>query len=96
MQTSSIRAIAAALNVSERMVYLADRLRRSGRTDLIEAVEHGDMTMAAAIREITGTHLPSRYDKLVLAWNRCDDDERTRFLMNLADMAGLLTLTEPD
>ena len=72
------------------MVYYAAQLRRGGRADLIEAVESGEMTMAAAIRELTGSRLPNLYEKLVLAWTRCDDAEREKFLAELARL-GLVT-----
>ena len=49
------------------------------------------MTVVAAIRELRGTMLPDRYNKLVLAWNRCSDDKQVRFLLHLAN-AGLITL----
>ena len=44
------------------------------------AVERGEMTVAGAVMELHGIALPDRYGKLVQAWNRCDEDERARFL----------------
>jgi hypothetical protein len=91
----SRRVIAAVNQVSERSLYYSQQIFRSGRGDLIGAVQRGEMTIAAAIRELTGARLPDRYDKLVLAWNRCDDEERRRFLDELASL-GLVTLDSSD
>lgn len=38
------------MNVSERLVYMARRLLRSGRDDLVEAVDRGEMTVHAALK----------------------------------------------
>ena len=46
----TVKTTAKAMNVSERQVYLARRVLRSGRDDLIQAVERGEMTVAAALR----------------------------------------------
>jgi len=73
------------------MLYYSQEVARSGREDLKAAVARGEMTIAAAIRELRGTTLPDRYDKLVLAWNRCSNDDQVRFLMVLASL-GLVTL----
>jgi hypothetical protein len=70
--------------VSERSIYYARQLNRSGRADLMEAVQRGEMNLFAALRELTGTRLPTRFEKLVLAWNRCDDADRARFIAALS------------
>lgn len=88
---NSARAAAELMNVSERMVYYSRELIRSGRDDLIAAVQAGEMTMAAAIRKVRGTVLPDRYDRLVLAWNCCDELEQSRFLVALKE-AGFIRL----
>jgi hypothetical protein len=44
---------------------------------------------------VTGRHLPDRYEKIVLAWNRASDDDRARFLVVLANM-GVVELLAPD
>jgi hypothetical protein len=73
----SVRAVADAMAISERLLSYAQELRRSGREDLVAAVERGEMTVAGAVMELHGIALPDRYDKLVQAWNHCDEDERT-------------------
>ena len=55
------------------------------------AVERGEMTVAGAVMELHGIALPDRYGELVQAWNRCDEDERARFLTALEE-AGMVTL----
>ena len=53
----------------------------------------GDMTVAAAIRELNGRKLPDRYGKLVLAWNRAGDEVRGRFV---AEMIRIGIVRPPD
>jgi pyruvate/2-oxoglutarate dehydrogenase complex dihydrolipoamide acyltransferase (E2) component len=93
---TSVRAAAALMNVSERQVHLAGELLRSGRADLIEATESGKTTLAAALRELRAARLPDRHEKLVLAWNRCDDEERGRFLIKLVQMGVVMFPPDDD
>lgn len=83
------------MRVSERSIAYAAELRRSGRDDLVAAVERSETTIAAALRQVTGRRLPDRYEKIVLAWNRASDDDRARFLVVLANM-GVVELLAPD
>ncbi|MEJ0015396.1 MAG: hypothetical protein WDN25_02325 [Acetobacteraceae bacterium] len=39
------------LRISGRSIAMARRLRRTGRQDLIDAVERGDMTLEAAVEQ---------------------------------------------
>ena len=87
----SVRAVADAMAISERLLSYAQELQRSGREDLMAAVERGEMTVAGAVMELHGIALPDRYGKLVQAWNHCDEDERARFLTALEE-AGMVTL----
>jgi hypothetical protein len=89
----SVRATADAMAISERLLNYARELQRSGREDLMAAVERGEMTVAGAVIELHGIALPDRYGKLVQAWNRCDEDERARFLTALEE-AGMVTLSQ--
>src|SRR5271165_372171 len=91
---TSVRALAEQAGVSERSHYYGLQLRRSGRTDLVEALLRGEMTTAAAIRELTGDRLPDRYEKLVRAWNRCDTNEQARFVLALMRAGALPTRDE--
>jgi hypothetical protein len=82
---SSLRIRVKVLGLGERYFYYARELQRSGRDDLKKAVERGEMKLSAAIRELRGERLPDRYDKLVMAWNRCSDEERDRFFEALTN-----------
>ena len=87
----NVRATAGAVAIAERLLYYALELQRSGREDLVAAVERGEMTVPGAVMKLHGIALPDRYGKLVQAWNRCDEDERARFLTALEE-AGMVTL----
>jgi hypothetical protein len=88
----SVRAVADAMAISERLLSYARELQHSGREDLMAAVERGEMTVAGAVMELHGITPPDRYGKLVQAWNDCDEDERARFLTALEE-AGMVTLS---
>ena len=77
---TTVKQAAVLMNVSERSIYSARRLFKSGRDDLIAAVERGDMSINKALSIAYGQHRTSRYKRLVRAWNACDEDERQRFL----------------
>jgi hypothetical protein len=86
----SVRATADAMAISEHLLSYARELQSSGREDLVAAVERGEKTVAGAVMELHGIALPDSYGKLVQAWNRCDEDERARFLTALEE-AGMVT-----
>jgi hypothetical protein len=86
----SVRATADAIALSECLLYYAQELQRSGRKDLVAAVERGEMTVTGAVMKLHGVAPPDCYGKLVQAWNRCDEDERARFLTALEE-AGMVT-----
>jgi hypothetical protein len=79
-QGTTVGDAAKLMKVSERMVYYVSRLHRSGREDLIAAVQRREMSVQGALRVIDGTKLPDRYEKLVLAWRRCSETEQARFV----------------
>src|SRR4051794_18503317 len=87
----SLRAVADAMAISERLLSYVQELRGSGREDLVAAVERGEITVAGAVMKLHGIALPDRYGKLVQAWNHCDEDECARFLTALEE-AGMVTL----
>jgi hypothetical protein len=68
------------MNVSERSIYNARRLLRSGRDDLMAAVKCGDMSLNKALSIAYGKRRTSRYERLAQAWSACDEDEQRRFL----------------
>ncbi len=71
---------AKLMSVSERMIYSARRVQRSGRQDLIDAIELNEMTIHAALTHIDGVKQIDRYAALSRAWNAANEDERGRFL----------------
>ncbi len=79
----TVKQAAKALNVSERGIYDARRLIRTGRTDLVAAVKRGDMSVNKAL-VLAGEKQPvSAYQRLCRAWNACSEDEQGRFLINI-------------
>lgn len=68
------------MNVSERSVYYAGRVLRSGRQDLFDACLRGEMSIHAALRIIDGPTPIDRYAALVRAWNQASVAECLRFL----------------
>ena len=76
----TMKQAAEVMNVSERSVYSARRLLRSGRDDLRAAVERGDMSLNKALSIAYGKRRASRYERLMRAWNACDEAEQQRFL----------------
>jgi hypothetical protein len=87
------QAVADAMAISEHLLSYARELQRSGREDLMAAVERGEKTVAGVVMELHGITPPDRYSKLVQAWNQCDEDEHTRFLTALEE-AGMVTLSQ--
>ena len=77
----TVKRDAADLNVSERMIYMCRRLRRSGRDDLVAACDRGEMTVHRALQIAENTPKPTRLDKLFTAWRLCSSEDRKRFLI---------------
>ncbi len=77
----TVKQAAKVMNVSERGIYNARRLIRTGRTDLIAAVDRGDMSVNKAL-VLAGEKQPaSAYQRLIRAWNACSEDVQVRFLV---------------
>ena len=77
----TVKQIAKVMDISERSIYSARRLIRTNRTDLIEAVDRGNMSVNKAL-SIAGLKQPtSAYQRLIRAWNSCREDEKERFLV---------------
>ena len=77
------KQIANVFNVSERMIYMARELRRTGRDDLGAECMAGRLTILGALKIAK----PEKYAKqpdpleaLVAAWCRCDPQSQTAFL----------------
>jgi hypothetical protein len=78
MRKSKIAAKSAG--VSERSLYYYKRVHRSGRQDLLDAIQRGKMTVHAAVRAIDGPKRVDRYAALVKAWNAASGEDRGRLL----------------
>ena len=72
----TFKQAAMIMNVSERMVYLAAKLMRSGRADLIAAVERGELSMHAALKQLEPPRRADTLGPLVRAWNAATLEER--------------------
>lgn len=73
------------MNVSERSVYSAMKVRRlaeeQGRPDIVAAVERGDMSINAALKELAAPSAPADgIGALRRAWKRASEAERLEFL----------------
>ncbi len=55
----TVKQAAILMNVSERTIYMARELKRTGREDLVTAVEQGKMSLHAALKLAR----PKRYAK---------------------------------
>jgi predicted DNA-binding transcriptional regulator YafY len=71
---------AQLMNVSERSVYLARKLVRSGRADLCAAVERGELSLHAALKQIEPPRRKDTLKPVVLAWNAATPGERQAIL----------------
>jgi hypothetical protein len=82
----TVRDAVKLMNVSERLVYMSRRVVRSGKLDLVDAINRGDMTTHATLRIIEGPEPPpDRYDALVQAWNAASEEDRRRLLDAIAE-----------
>jgi hypothetical protein len=84
----TVKQAAELMNVSERSVYLARKLMRSGRADIIAAVERGELSMHAALQQIEPPRQKSTLKPLVLAWNAATPSER-QALLNAVERLGV-------
>lgn len=80
LQKVSVKQAAKMMNVSERMVYEAARLRRSGRVDLIQQVEAGELILHRALILAGLKREPDKLRALCNAWTRCSEGERAQFI----------------
>jgi hypothetical protein len=85
----TVKQMADAIGISERMVYIARRLDRSGRKDLVAAVKRGEIKLHEALRVADGKPKPTSFARLVTACNRSSNDERQRFLSHVGATAPL-------
>ena len=91
----TVRDCARIMNVSERSVYRARELIRTGRADLEAEVMAGKLSLLGALKAAKPEKYghernmrpgDDRYDALVRTWNACDDDGRARFIVKLRAM----------
>lgn len=85
MSGLTVKQAAQLVNVSERSVYDARRLMRSGQTELIQQVGSGQMSLHRALL-IAGLKKPPRKAaNLQSLWLRATATERREFLDWLSD-----------
>lgn len=77
----TIMEAAKLMNVSERSVYMAMKVLRSGRQDLIDAVDKGEISTNKAVSMLENKSKPTKYDRLAKAWGACSEEEKVRFLV---------------
>ncbi len=77
----TVKEAAKLMNVSERSVYMAMKVLRSGRQDLIDAIDKGEISTNKAVSMLENKAKPTKYDRLVKAWNACSEEEKARFLV---------------
>ena len=78
----TVKQAAEMMNVSERMVYEAKRLYKTGRADLWEQVKAGTLTLHRALI-LAGVKSPSIKTQICIlksAWVSATDAERRAFL----------------
>ena len=79
----TVKQAAALMNVSERSVYMARRVRREA-PDLSAEVAAGQLTVHAAIREIERRQgrvgSPANLQVLKAAWGRASPSDRAAFV----------------
>ena len=82
LQRLTVKQAARVMNVSERSVYMAGELMRTGRHDLVAAVEAGTLKLHAALKAARPARQPrsKAVDKLRAAWVRASPEDRAAFL----------------
>jgi hypothetical protein len=74
-----VREIAAQLGVSERQVAYLRKLFRSGRDDLVGAVEPGEMSVHAAVKSLDPVQPRSGLQRLQTGWSIASEVDRVAF-----------------
>lgn len=85
----TIDQAAKLMNVSRRAVFNARELAQTGRTDLFEAVERGEIGLTAALRlakpEKYGSGKRDCLKEVQRAWSAATAEERDYIILWLAD-----------
>jgi transposase-like protein len=84
----TVREAARLMNVSERSIYMARQLLRSGRGDLVQAAERGEISLHAALQVIAPKRPKDGLAPLIRAWNSATETERLVFLLQISRLAG--------
>jgi hypothetical protein len=85
----TVKQAAAIMNISERGVYNARELMRTGRADLIDRVWAGKLSVRGALKlakpekYASKTEGEVRWDALVKAWNAVTEDQRAAFVAEI-------------
>jgi len=80
LQSLTVKQAARVMNVSERSVYDAGKLIATGRTDLIEKVERGEMRLNRALILAGVRAKPKKGNTLLNAWRKASESERNEFI----------------
>lgn len=83
----TVKQRAELMNVSERLVYMADKVMRL-RPDLEGEIMAGRMTVNRAYQIATGAKKPTSWDRLVTSWNNASREERALFLAHILPSTG--------
>jgi hypothetical protein len=78
----TVKQAAQLMNVSERLIYMARKVCECSE-ELSAKIEKGEMSVNEAYRLVTNKAKPTKYDRLVSAWNAASDDDRERLLLQL-------------
>jgi hypothetical protein len=84
----TVREAAKLYEVSERLIYLTRKLLRSGRDDLVQAVERGEITIHRALQILAGPRPKDGLTPLIRAWNSATEAERSAFIRLLTGEKG--------
>lgn len=78
----TVKQLAKLMNVSERLYYMVQRVRRL-RPDLLPEVEAGRLRVHAALCIAENRPKPTSWDRLVKAWNAATDEDRERLSVHI-------------
>ncbi|WP_152529651.1 hypothetical protein [Aliihoeflea sp. 2WW] len=81
----TVKDVARQVEMSERNVYKHREIIRLGRTDLIERMNAGELSLHAAWLAATGRQRPSSRDRLWSAWAAASVEEKAEFVVWIWD-----------
>ncbi len=94
MTMMTVKESAKVAGVSERRLYMSRAVVRSGRQDLVAALERGEMKTGTAYRLARGQPKETRLDRLKKAWRLATPTEREQFIMIITAQPAVLQLLD--